>query len=130
MSQFNSFSEFWSYYLREHGRSETRALHFAGTSLSLVFLAAGLAVLSRQAGERASNPLPWFIAAALAGYGPAWIAHVAFEGNRPATFQHPLWSLLGDLRMSWLWVTGELDDELARTPPPLIRQSTPPSRPR
>jgi hypothetical protein len=26
---------------------------------------------------------------------------------------------LADLRMSWLWLTGELDDELSRIPPPV-----------
>jgi hypothetical protein len=119
MSDFGSFEQFWPHYLREHGKSETRALHVAGTTLSLAFLAVGLAALSRDRHEGDSSPLPWFIGAALAGYGPAWIGHFVFEGNRPATFQHPLWSLLADLRMSWLWVTGELDVELNKIPPPL-----------
>jgi hypothetical protein len=119
MPGYNSFADFWPYYLREHGRSETRALHVAGTALSVAFLAAGLAALSRHRSEEDSTPLPWFIGAALAGYGPAWIGHFVFEKNQPATFQHPLWSLLADLRMSWLWLTGELDDELSRIPPPV-----------
>jgi hypothetical protein len=121
MSDSGSFEQFWPHYLREHGKSETRALHVAGTTLSLAFLAVGLAALSRDRHEGDSSPLPWFIGAALAGYGPAWIGHFVFEGNRPATFQHPLWSLLADLRMSWLWVTGELDVELNKIPPPLNR---------
>jgi hypothetical protein len=58
--------------------------------------------------------LVWFLAAAaLVGYAPAWISHLAYEGNRPTTFQHPAWSLLADLKMGWLWATGRLDTQLA-----------------
>jgi hypothetical protein len=107
---FNSFDEFWAFYLRAHGKPQTRALHIAGTMLSIAFLAAALAALGSDRG----SPLPWLIGAALAGYGFAWIGHFVFEGNRPATFEHPLWSLLADLRMSWLWATGALKPELER----------------
>jgi hypothetical protein len=112
---FNSFDEFWPFYLREHGKPETRGLHIAGTTLSLAFLVAALAELSRDRREDGGGPLPWLIGAALAGYGPAWIGHFVFEGNQPATFKHPLWSLLADLRMSWLWVTGALEGELTKS---------------
>ena len=113
---FNSFDEFWAFYLRAHGKPQTRALHIAGTMLSIAFLAAALAAL----GSDPRSPLSWLIGAALAGcaalagYGFAWIGHFVFEGNRPATFEHPLWSLLADLRMSWLWATGILKPELER----------------
>jgi len=30
------------------------------------------------------------------GYGFAWVGHFFFEKNRPATFKHPFYSLLGD----------------------------------
>ena len=33
------------------------------------------------------------------GYGCAWMGHFYFEKNRPATFTHPWYSLLGDWRM-------------------------------
>jgi len=102
------FAAFWPFYLREHSQPRTRALHYAGSLLVLI-LAAGAAL----AGEwRVLVLLP------LAGYGFAWAAHALVEGNRPATFRHPWWSLRADFRMLRLWLTGGLDAELRRAGPP------------
>ena len=38
----------------------------------------------------------WLLAALVCGYGFAWVGHFFFEKNRPATFQHPLYSFAGD----------------------------------
>ena len=43
-----------------------------------------------------SGELRWLWLAPVAGYGFAWVGHYVFEKNRPATFKHPLYSLLGD----------------------------------
>ena len=102
--RLRSFEEFFDYYLREHGRPETRALHFVGTGLATFILLAAL----RDARRR-----PWLLpTAVVAGYGPAWLAHFLVERNRPATFRHPLWSLASDYRMMWLWLTGRLQNRL------------------
>ena len=41
----------------------------------------------------------WLLGAMLAGYGFAWVGHFFFEHNRPATFAHPIYSLIGDWAM-------------------------------
>jgi hypothetical protein len=35
MARLTSFEEFWPFYVSQHSRSSTRALHFAGTTMVL-----------------------------------------------------------------------------------------------
>ncbi len=98
MSGFSSFSEFYPFYLGEHSNRHCRRLHFIGSSLVLAVLM--LALLSGQA--------LWLWLMPLAGYGCAWIGHFVFEKNRPATFSHPLYSLLGDWVMYGQMLRGKV----------------------
>lgn len=43
----------------------------------------------------------------ICAYGMAWLGHFAFEGNKPATFIYPTFSLLGDFRMFAEMVMGK-----------------------
>ena len=43
---FTRFAEFWPYYLQEHARPGTRALHYVGTS-AVVLLAAAAPLTGR-----------------------------------------------------------------------------------
>jgi hypothetical protein len=83
---FNSFSEFYPYYLEEHSDAICRRLHFAGSLLVLIVGAWALT----------SGKFVWLLALPVIGYGFAWIGHFKFEKNRPATFKYPLYSLMGD----------------------------------
>lgn len=86
---YQRFADFYPFYLSEHRDRTCRRLHFVGTSLVIVVLVSAL--LTRN---------PWILLAVpVVGYGFAWIGHFVFEKNRPATFQHPWYSLLGDFAM-------------------------------
>ena len=98
MRKFSSFAEFYPFYLGEHAKRATRRLHFLGSSLALLCLAALVFT---------ADPW-WFAAALIAGYGFAWLAHLVFEKNRPATFRYPLYSLMGDWVMFWQILTGKI----------------------
>ncbi len=96
--RLETFAEFWPYYVSQHLHPVNRALHLIGTGAALTCLALGLLLLS-------AGYMGW---ALLAGYGPAWVGHFFFEQNRPATFVHPLWSLVGDFKMFGLTLAGRL----------------------
>ncbi|MBK5000381.1 DUF962 domain-containing protein [Pseudomonas sp. S31] len=88
-AQFRSFAEFYPYYLGEHSNPTCRRLHFVGTSLVIALLAYTIG----------SGKWLLLLAVPVFGYGFAWIGHFFFEKNRPATFTHPLYSLIGDFAM-------------------------------
>ncbi len=87
--EFESFEEFYPFYLSQHSKPATRALHAAGSGLALLNLAKSLTV----------GPKRQAIASPVIGYGFAWFAHFVIEGNKPATFGHPFYSLRGDFTM-------------------------------
>ncbi len=102
--RFQSYAEFWPYYVGEHRDPTCRALHVVGTGTVFAFL--GVAVA-------AADPR-WLIACPLAGYAFAWLGHLVFERNRPATFTYPLWSLRADFHMFFAIILGRMPAELAR----------------
>lgn len=87
--QFDTFRDFYPFYLGEHGNRTCRRLHFIGTALVILTLAYALVT--------GAWALLWMLP--VVGYGFAWIGHFFFEKNRPATFKHPVYSLIGDFVM-------------------------------
>lgn len=95
---FSSFAEFYPYYLQEHSNDICRRLHYVG---SLLVLSIFTYAVSQQ-----QWALLWLMP--VAGYGFAWVGHFVFEKNRPATFKHPFYSLLGDWVMLKDALTGRI----------------------
>ncbi|MFO8141509.1 MAG: Mpo1-like protein [Marinobacter sp.] len=95
---FSNFEEFYPYYLEEHSDIICRRLHFIGSLLVLIVAVSAFA----------SGSLIWLLALPVIGYGFAWVGHFKFENNRPATFKHPLYSLLGDWVMFRDMLTGRI----------------------
>lgn len=98
IARFASFREFYPYYLSEHANRTSRRLHFVGTLLFISFIVYALVT------ER------WLVAilGPLVGYGLAWVGHFFFEKNKPATFNYPLYSFMGDLMMLRDFLIGRI----------------------
>lgn len=94
---YRTFGDFYPFYLSEHSNRVSRGLHFVGTSLALGLLIAA-----------AATQIWWLaLVALIEGYGFAWVGHFFFEHNKPATFQYPRFSLMGDWRLWWEILTGK-----------------------
>jgi hypothetical protein len=93
-----SFKEFWPFYMNEHSNRTNRRLHFIGTFL--IHLIVLYALITQE----------WMMlwAVPVLGYGFAWVGHFIIEKNRPATFKHPFWSLMGDFKMFYLMLVGKI----------------------
>lgn len=100
---FRSFEEFWPFYVMQHSNPSTRRWHFIGIIASIVALMCSVLISW------------WFVALVpLLGYGFAWYSHFFVEGNIPASFGHPVWSFLCDLKMFSLMLTGSMEREMKR----------------
>jgi len=99
-----TYREFWDFYVQEHSKPATRALHFIGTSLGLLLL---VWLIWRGAWH-------YFPLCLVVGYAFAWFAHFVVEKNRPATFQYPIWSFISDYKMMWFMLTGRMGREVER----------------
>jgi len=104
MGGASNFKSFWAAYVRAHSHPGTRGLHLMGTLAGWVLLVAAI-LLQRW----------WWIAGALfLPYALAWVSHFFIEHNRPASFEHPLWSWWADQRMVALMLAGKMNQEVRR----------------
>jgi len=95
---YRSFNEFYPYYLSQHSKLGTRVLHFIGSWCALFCLGAFIY----------SGSFWWILIGLVLGYGFAWTGHFFIEKNKPATFQYPLFSFMGDWKMFAQLISGEL----------------------
>jgi len=87
--KFTSFKSFYPFYLKQHLNPINRALHFFGLLLLIV-----LSCLFALRGDFLYIPL-----SLVPSYMLSWIGHYFFEKNKPATFNHPIYSVRGDVQM-------------------------------
>ncbi|MGP3953057.1 Mpo1-like protein [Streptomyces sp. 7N604] len=99
---FDTYEDFWPYYVAMHSKAATRWVHLAGTLTGLAVSTYGLLSGRRR----------YLLGLPVIGYGTAWPAHFLIEKNNPATFGHPAWSLRGDAQMIRMMLAGR-DHELA-----------------
>jgi hypothetical protein len=104
MSSEKNFSDFWPEYVRAHSHPGTRAIHLAGTLAGWGLLIAAIALRHWW----------WIALALLVSYALAWISHFFVEHNRPATFEHPLFSWWADQKMVALMLAGKMNAEVRR----------------
>jgi hypothetical protein len=98
VTEYKTFAEFYPFYLSQHQNRTCRILHFIGTTTVVALAATAFATHM------------WFLlgVAFVQAYAWAWVGHFIFEHNRPATFQYPLKSFLGDWRMWFEMLTGKI----------------------
>ena len=99
-----SFAEFWPEYVRAHSNAGTRGLHFVGTLTGWAILV--VAVVTQH--------WWWLLAALVLPYALAWTGHFLVEHNRPATFEHPLWSWWADQKMVGMMLAGKMSQEVRK----------------
>lgn len=104
MSSEKSFTSFWPEYVRAHSHPGTRAIHLAGTLAGWALLIAGIALRHWW----------WIVLALIVSYALAWVSHFFVEHNRPATFEHPLFSWWADQKMVALMLAGKMNAEVRR----------------
>ena len=136
-ARFQSYQEFWPYYLSEHSVPLCRHVHFVGTTGFVIYLGyllsqsdwlGGALIIALMIGylgfkvEAKQNAFwvllgmigvmgwaePQIFYGVLFAYFWAWVGHFLIEHNRPATFKYTLWSLAGDFKMCAQMWRGQL----------------------
>ena len=96
--RYQSFKEFYPFYLGEHSNKTCRLLHVIGSTLVVALIV--YVIFSKQ--------YLLLLLAPVIGYGFAWVGHFFFEKNVPATFTYPLYSFIGDWVMFWQVITRKI----------------------
>jgi len=99
-----SFAEFWPVYVEAHSEEKTRLMHCLGTLAGWAILVA--AIVKRE--------WWWLPLALVVPYALAWISHFFIEHNKPATFEHPLWSWWADQKMVAMMLVGRMNQEVKK----------------
>ena len=95
--RFKTLKEFYPFYLSEHRNLTSRILQLIGTGLVVLLFITAMLFHNYQ----------FLLAIPFVGYGFAWVGHLFFEKNKPATFQYPMFSLASDFILFWDLLSGK-----------------------
>ncbi len=87
--RFSSFTEFWPFYLEHHQNPTNQALHIFGFVLALFV---SIYALVKQESV-------YLVGIPLITYSFAWVGHIFFERNSPATWRNPFYSFRAYFKM-------------------------------
>lgn len=96
--QYQTFKDFYPFYLSQHVNKICRLLHVIGSSIIVLLIIYSIA----------TQHYLLLLMIPIIGYGFAWVGHFVFEKNIPATFTYPAYSLMGDWVMWWQVITGKI----------------------
>jgi hypothetical protein len=83
LEPYPTLTEFEPFWWTQHKDPTNRKLHVVGSTFAMLCWAYFMW----------NRDLIWIIYGLLFNYGFAWNGHYFYEGNRPATFRYPWWSL-------------------------------------
>jgi hypothetical protein len=96
---FESFKDFYPFYLRKHSKSGTKILHFIGTIIAICCWIYALY----------SQMWRLFPIGLAIGYFFAWNSHFFIQKNIPATFKNPVLGFRGDFYLFYELLTFKRD---------------------
>ena len=97
-NKFNSFSEFYPFYLSEHKKKLTKIFHATGSTIVIFIILFSIY----------NNSYKYLYFTPITGYGFAWFSHFFIEKNKPATFKYPIYSLRADFVMFGHIILGKI----------------------
>ena len=98
--KYNSFDEYYEFYLSKHKNPLNRFLHLLGNIATIAFVVSVF---------KFDLSLWWLLLTPFVVYPLAGLGHFICEGNMPAFLSgNPIYAKMSDWKMLYQWLTGKL----------------------
>ena len=98
--KYNSFDEYYEFYLSKHKNPLNRFLHLLGNIATIAFVVSVF---------KFDLSLWWLLLTPFEVYPLAALGHFICEGNMPAFLSgNPIYAEMSDWKMLYQWLTGKL----------------------
>jgi hypothetical protein len=98
--KYNSFDEYYEFYLSKHKNPLNRFLHLLGNIATIAFVVSVF---------KFDLSLWWLLLTPFVVYPLAALGHLICEGNMPAFLSgNPIYAKMSDWKMLYQWLTGKL----------------------